>query len=148
MASGKRLPCMARSGYPLRCKRAGHPTATVIGHGSNLGDGLGWMMLPGDLRLSTMDAGSTGTAVGAGLPGPSDTGTPITLRPWGAGSEEGASEPGLGSAGGGLGRWMGIRWLGTWRMGTRWWMGAWRRIRKQRLSSQRQRHQYAYWKHQ
>src|ERR1035438_937260 len=97
MASGKPIPCMARSGYPLRCKRAGRPTATVIGRGSNLGDGLGWMMLPGDLRLPTMDAGSIGTADGAGPPDPSDTGIPTTLRPWWAGSEETTSASALDS---------------------------------------------------
>src|ERR1019366_2959810 len=51
-------------------------------------------------------------------------------------------------------RWLGAWWLGAWWLGTRWlgawwlgawrWMGAWWRIRKQRLSAQCQRHQYAH----
>ena len=140
--------------------RDGRPTATVTGRGSNLGDGLGSMMLPGDLRLSTMDAGSTGTADGAGLPDRSGTGTPTTLRPWWAGSEDPASVSASdsGRLGASVLALAGSRWAGVNRsilaivdgdaaVGVRGRRMA-RRIREQRLSAQRQRHQYAHYQHQ
>src|ERR1039458_1365510 len=102
MARGRTLPNTVLCGHLIQFPLVGRLTAMVTGRGSNLGDGLGWMMLPGDLRLPTMDAGSIGTAAGAGPPDPSGTGTPTMLRPWWAGSEEATSASALDSVAAGF----------------------------------------------
>lgn len=55
-AIGSLLRNTAMSGTP-ELTRAGLRITTDIGHGLILGDGLGWTMRAGDMRLSTMGDG-------------------------------------------------------------------------------------------
>jgi hypothetical protein len=52
-------------------RQVGLLITTGIGHGSIHGDGRGWTMRAGDMRLSTTDDGSMSMAAGDGFPAPS-----------------------------------------------------------------------------
>ncbi len=65
-ANGILIRITARSGIRGMLRRTGRLTATATGFGFRLGDGLGWMMHLGALRLSTTAAGLLRVADGVG----------------------------------------------------------------------------------
>src|SRR6266446_3897911 len=66
MASGEAFPTMGPCGFRDMSQRVGLPTASDIGYGSRLGDGLGWKMNLGGLRPFTMAVGPKSAKAGAG----------------------------------------------------------------------------------
>ena len=69
MAIGNRKPSTERSGFRATSRQIGSRIATVTGSIARLGAGFGSRMSRGATRHSTMAAGSTTTAGGAGSPG-------------------------------------------------------------------------------
>src|SRR5437764_12631463 len=65
-ASGVTLLAMVTSGCRIKLTWVGHRTATGIGSGLILGDGLGLKTSPGATLRSTMAAGSITTIIGDG----------------------------------------------------------------------------------
>src|ERR1700726_4014054 len=66
MARGRKSPSMVTCGIPRRWTWAGRHIATATGTGLARGAGLGLTMLLGVLLRSTMAAGLTSAALGAG----------------------------------------------------------------------------------
>src|SRR5438046_3973663 len=84
-ASGVTLRAMVTSGCRIKLTWVGHRTATGIGSGLILGDGLGLKTSPGATLRSTMAAGSITTIIGDGRPDRSTFARTILLR-WSHGS--------------------------------------------------------------
>src|SRR6266404_5523669 len=66
MANGEAFPTMGPCGFRDMSQRAGLPTASDIGYGSRLGDGLGWKMNLGGSRPFTTAVGPKSAKAGAG----------------------------------------------------------------------------------
>ena len=98
-ASGVTLRAMVTSGCRIKLTQVGHRTATGIGSGLILGDGLGLKTSPGATLRSTMAAGCTTTTIGDGRLGQSMSVRTI-LRRWSRGLAvlAGASESALAEA--------------------------------------------------
>src|SRR5690242_19635346 len=113
MALGAKSRSTGMCGIPMMSALIGRLTVTVTGIGSPLGDGPGWAMSLGALRLTTMAAGHLSEAVGVGaldrslvlrfmvrplLVGSAEAGALDSVLAWAGSRWAGASRSSPGSA--------------------------------------------------